>query len=750
MSLTFANPAVFWFLLALPVFIVLKVLADARARRAVTRLASPRLLDALLVTEGRARAWVVFSLELLALAFFLTALARPRYGTVSEESPGTGRSLIIAIDTSKSMRAEDVRPNRIERAKLAAEDLVKRLRGDRIGLMPFAGTAHMYAPLTPDTDALVESIQALDTEWMPRGGSNLARAIDLAIETFEKADLSGRQAMVLFSDGEELEGEALAAARRARDAKLSIICVAVGTPQGELIPDGNFPGGYLRDTSGKPVQTRLHREVLVRIADLTGGLYLTFDGKGVSDSRIDEILGKLQRTDMKSKVIETAVDRYRWPLAAGLLSLTAAFVTGIVRRHRAAFPGTALTAAATMVLLLTTAPLSLHAQDLLPPPELKPGVGKLAAPEKPSLLKKPAAPQKPAADQPAAETPAAAKPVARRVEDPPKEGDPWKFYGEGDWKNSVFNFSRLANGVRNDREIDRLQMGRGVAAFKAATARAGEFDAGMLEQAIEAFGVVLASPDADVREKAHYNLGNAIFERSKAAELARAIAFAKAKSKKAKKKYAITLKYLDRLIRELENSLEHYQETLILNKDHADAKKNHDVVAELVKKLRDIRKEQAAMEGEGGGEGEDEGQGQGQGKGNGKGKGKGKGQGQGGGSGEGEEGEGEGDEEGDEGGEGDKERDGKGKGQEGEGAGGDESNEEFEGTAGADGDAEGDDAGEDGTESGEGSGDGPDLSAGDAARNSTIQTLKNLSQELEGKDRPRSGSVPERRPAKDW
>lgn len=126
----------------------------------------------------------------------------------------------------------------------------------------------MYAPITPDTDAILESIQSLDTEIIPRPGTNIARAIDLAVETFKKSDLSGQQAMVLFTDG-------------------------------------------------------------------TGGLYLTLEGKGVSDSRIDVILQKLQRSAVKIKTTETAVDRYRWPLTAGLISLAVAFLSGIVRRHRA-------------------------------------------------------------------------------------------------------------------------------------------------------------------------------------------------------------------------------------------------------------------------------------------------------------------------------------------------------------------------------------------------------------------------------
>ncbi|HWB06638.1 MAG TPA: VWA domain-containing protein [Verrucomicrobiales bacterium] len=764
MSLSFARPEAFWLLLLLPVFIVLKVLADARARRAVSRLASPRLLDGLLVSEGKGRAWVVFSLELLAFALFAAALAKPQYGTVSEELKSSGRSLIIAMDTSKSMLADDVKPSRLERAQLAAEDLVKKLNKDRIGLLPFARTAFMLTPLTADTEAMLETIQSLDTEIIAQGGSSIAKAIECAIDTFHTSELYGQQAMVIFSDGEELQDEALAAARKARDQKIAIICVAVGTQAGTVIPDPSFPGGIFRDKDNKPVVTRLHKELLMKIADITGGLYLTLEGAGVSDSRIDIILNKLNRSDMKSKTIETNVDRYRWPLAAGLLSLVAAFLTGIVRRHRVAVPGAATAAATAVALFFMAGPPGTLAEET-------------AAPKIADVK------QDPKDKEAAPETP---------EEEPPKAGDPWKFYNEGDWKNSVFNFGLAASRAHTDSEIDRLQMGRGVAAFKAAMADPKKFDSAMMEQSVEAFGIALASNDPAIRESAHYNLANAIFERAKAAEIEREAAFKKAKGKQ-KKKFAQTLKYLDSVTRQLENSLEHYQQTLVLNGDNKAAMTNMEKVAELVKKIRDIRVEKAKQQqgkakgkgqkgkgeksqGQGEGEGE-EGEGSGKSKGKGKGKGKGQGQGQGGAGEESEDGEGEeegddgegGDEEGDgsdgedgedgDGGEGEAEGDKDGKGGEngedgkggkdGEGDGdgaNDKSNKEFDGklkSQGDGGNADGDQS-KNRTKEGDGGG-----SAGEIARNEAIRKLKNLSQELPARGRT-NYSVPERRQAKDW
>jgi Ca-activated chloride channel family protein len=637
----------------------------------------------------------------------------------------SGRSLIVAIDASKSMLADDVKPSRLERAQLAAQDLVKKLRKDRIGLMQFAGTANMLASFTEDTDAVQEIIDSIDTDGVALGGSNLANAIEYAIDVFHNADLSGQQAMVIFSDGEELQGAALAAARKAREAKIAIICVAVGTAAGAIIPNPNIPGEYFRDKNQKPVLTKLHKEVLEKIADITGGLYLKLDGQGINDSRIDVILQKLHRSDMKSKTVETSVDRYRWPLAAGLLSLVAAFLTGIVRRHRAAVPQAALAGAVTVLLFFIAGPVSVFGQDKPPP---APGDQKANAA---------------AQDNP--------------EEEPPKQGDPWKFYREGDWKNAVFNFKSLVPKARTEKELDRVLMGSGVAGFKAAMNDPKKFDTGMIEHAIDAFGQALASPDPAVRETAHYNLANSIYERVKAAEAERDAAFNKTKKKKEKKKYRLTLKYLDGVIRQLENSIEHYQETLALNGDNKDAKSNLDAVVALVKTLRDIRKEKAES-GEGDGEeGEGTSKGKGQGKGKQKGQGKGKGQGQGQGSGSGED-EGEGGEDGDDEGDGG-DKDGKGKGgddegDEGEGGkgkgdeegkgDGDKSNREFDGKLKADGDT----GNHDSDNGGKGTGDGSESGSGEVARQKAIQKLKNLSQELPPRERTRS--VPETRPDKDW
>ena len=673
--MTFAYPVVLLALLLLPLLTGLKVWGDARSRNAAGRVASPRLLADLLVQRGKGRDWLVLLLELGALACFIVALARPQYGFLEEETGAGGRSLIVAIDTSRSMLTDDLKPNRLTRTQLAATDLVKRLRGDRIGLMPFAGTAFMYAPITPDIDALLESIDSLDTEIIPRGGSNLARPIDLAVETFAKAKAEGQQVLILFSDGENLEGTTLEAAKRAKEKKLTIITIGVGTQSGALIPDPEASGGFYKDSDGKPVVSRLQRDVLISIANATGGLYLPLDEKGVSDRRLDMILEKLERTAMKGKMTRKSLDRYQWPLGAGLLLLTAGWLVGIVKRHR----GTTQAAVALTAVLLAGF-------------VLQPG-------------------------------PAGAAAVPAPVDQP--EGNPWSFYEKGNYEAALHNFKKRLTpegGTASKGAGDPvLEFGRGAAAFKNK-----DYDT-----AVDAFGAAVLTERIPLRAGAHYNLANAIYQR--AADLA----------KQAKPKTLAKLSFIDGLIRQLENSLENYQQAMALQPEQADIKANHDTTDELIQKLRQIRKQMAQQQGEG--KGKDKGKKKGKkGEGQSPGKGKGKGEDEEGGTGPNgeEEGEGEGGEPGEgSGGEGKEEKDARAK-----------SNEEKEGKI--------DGQNPNGEEPGKGEGEGEEPDEAEEAENEinpetgfsaadAKRQLERLSDE-DMKVRPRIDQAPEIRPLKDW
>lgn len=321
--MNFAASSYAYLLFALPLIALLKIWADMRAQKALTAfVSSERLRGSLL--GGASVFWssLQFGLQLLALALFIVALTRPQFGVIERMEEQSGRNIIIAIDTSKSMLADDVKPNRLARAKLAAQDILEKLPGDRVGLIAFAGRAFLQAPLTTDHDAVIESIQSLDHTTIPRGGSSLAAAIDLALSTIKT--VTGKEhGLIVFSDGEETDAATLAAAKKAADNHLLILPVGMGTSEGELIPNPDPQGNndYLRDENGNVVRSRLESGMLQEMARITGGEYVELASQALTQNTVNRILSNLDRQKSEVRRDSRPIERYQWPLFAGIICL---------------------------------------------------------------------------------------------------------------------------------------------------------------------------------------------------------------------------------------------------------------------------------------------------------------------------------------------------------------------------------------------------------------------------------------------
>jgi Ca-activated chloride channel family protein len=243
--------------------------------------------------------------------------------------------VFIAIDVSRSMLANDVEPYRLERAKLAAQDLVNQLDGHRVGLIAYAGTAFLQAPLTLDHGAVIDCIRELDINIIPRGGTNIAEAIRYTERPFGQGEKENR-ALILFTDGEELEGDTLRAARE-QSSKLRIFTVGVGTKEGSLIPirdaDGNI--AFVKDINDRVVKSRLDEERLRQVAEVTGGFYLHLE-KGVAD--MDELVRRgitqLKEKEGGESIWREPIERYQWPLAVGIAVIAATMFINERRRTR--------------------------------------------------------------------------------------------------------------------------------------------------------------------------------------------------------------------------------------------------------------------------------------------------------------------------------------------------------------------------------------------------------------------------------
>src|SRR5437868_354357 len=233
--MNFGCPEWFWALFVIPVLAALFLRAEHRAVAKLREFVSPKLLPQLAATVNRSRRAFRFALLMFSLALAIVSLACPQWGYIYEDVKRKGLDLLFVVDTSRSMLSNDVQPNRLERVKLAAQDLVNQLQGDRVGLIAFAGRAFLQAPLTIDYEAAVESINDLDTKTIPEGGTNISEAIALASRTFGKSAM-GNRALIIFTDGEELSGDAAQSAKTAAHAGVKIFTVSLGPPHGSLIP----------------------------------------------------------------------------------------------------------------------------------------------------------------------------------------------------------------------------------------------------------------------------------------------------------------------------------------------------------------------------------------------------------------------------------------------------------------------------------------------------------------------------------
>ena len=328
--MSFGAPIWFWALLAIPVLAVLFARAEQRGVTKLREFVSPRLLPQLAATVNRSRRVLRFALLMLGLALAIVSLARPQWGYIYEDVKRKGLDLLFAVDTSRSMLSNDVQPNRLERVKLAAQDLVNQLQGDRVGLIAFAGRAFLQAPLTIDYEAAVESINDLDTKTIPEGGTNISEAINLAVNTFGKS-AAGNRALIIFTDGEELNGDAAKTAKSAADAGVRIFTVGVGTPQGSLIPINSDDGGtaFVKDSAGQVVKSKLDEKRLHEIAQVSGGFYLHLDdGPRTMSQLYSQGLANMKAADIDARLGRRPIERYEWPLGAAMLALTMSILIG--------------------------------------------------------------------------------------------------------------------------------------------------------------------------------------------------------------------------------------------------------------------------------------------------------------------------------------------------------------------------------------------------------------------------------------
>jgi len=287
------------------------------------RFVSEPLVAQLSPDASTAKRTVKQSLLLLAIACLIVAAANPQVGTRLEEVKREGIDLFVVLDVSLSMKAEDIRPSRLEKAKRDVSDLMRKLQGDRVGLVVFAGEAFVQFPLTADYSAADLFINAVDVEAVPVPGTMIGSAIEKALESFRK-DLPTEKAIVVVSDGENTEGDVAGAVEKARKEGVRVFAVGMGTPEGSPIPV-YAPSGersdYKHDRAGNIVLTKLDESALQQIALTTGGSYRRATNAGNEIDEIFKELSALQKTELGSLQVTGFQDQFYYPLALGILLL---------------------------------------------------------------------------------------------------------------------------------------------------------------------------------------------------------------------------------------------------------------------------------------------------------------------------------------------------------------------------------------------------------------------------------------------
>lgn len=304
--------------LLLPAALLLWALLRRRERR-LARLADAALWGALLPARRPGRERARLALFLAAVALLIAALARPQWGFRWETVERKGLDILVALDTSNSMRAPDPRPSRLQHAQWGVRDLARRLRGDRIGLVAFAGGAFLQCPLTSDYAAFLLTLDDLYPGIIPRGGTAIGRALRVAAEHFDPRAKADR-VIVLITDGEDHEEDPTALIPMLKERGIRVYAVGVGSPEGELIPlEG---GGFLRDRAGNVVKSRLNEAPLRRLALETGGAYVrAAPGDFGLDRLYDEHMALLRREAQEVRMMRRYEERHTLFVAGALLLL---------------------------------------------------------------------------------------------------------------------------------------------------------------------------------------------------------------------------------------------------------------------------------------------------------------------------------------------------------------------------------------------------------------------------------------------
>ena len=308
-SFRFAHPEYFYIFLVLTVLVILFIFNRIIRSKNLKSFGDTELLEQLMPSISTGRPVIKFGIWLLAIICLITALAQPQFGSKLTLTKRKGVELIIALDVSNSMKAQDIKPNRLERAKRAIAKLTDRLKNDKIGLIVFAGQAYVQLPITADYSSAKLFLETITTDVVPVQGTAIGAAIEMGIKSFSPS-FQGSKAIIVITDGENHEDDAVGAAKKAQEKGIVVHTIGMGLPQGAPIPLTEGGSDFLKDKSGSIVVTKLDEPMLTQIAEAGAGSYIRANNAEVGLNNLFNEIEKMQKTEMESREYSEYNDQF--------------------------------------------------------------------------------------------------------------------------------------------------------------------------------------------------------------------------------------------------------------------------------------------------------------------------------------------------------------------------------------------------------------------------------------------------------
>lgn len=322
----FAHPELLYLLIIIPLLILFYVVMINKKKKAIAEFGNPELLKPLMPLVSYKRESWKFIMILIALIFVIVGVAGPQFGSKLQQVKKQGVELMIVLDVSNSMLAQDIKPNRLEKAKMAISRMVEKLSDDKVGMIVFAGDAFVQLPITTDYSSAKLFLSNINTDIVPVQGTAIGAAIDLAAKSFTP-ETETSKAIIIITDGENHQDDAIAAARIAHDEKgITIHTIGMGLEQGAPIPEKGNPGQFMKDGSGNVVVSKLDEQTLQEIAKAGEGMYVRASNSEVGLSRLLDDVGKMEKNLLEEKVYTDYAEKYQYFILVGLFFIFIEFM----------------------------------------------------------------------------------------------------------------------------------------------------------------------------------------------------------------------------------------------------------------------------------------------------------------------------------------------------------------------------------------------------------------------------------------